>query len=110
MGAVINPVNVMLTPEEVRYVVRDCGAKVIIASPEKGAPLSGIETESDVKSVVVFGKGAPDGMMSFETLLAADHPCPATPDVDPESLSTICYTSGTTGRPKARCNLIARSF
>ncbi|MDA7966040.1 long-chain-fatty-acid--CoA ligase [Ruegeria sp.] len=100
LGAVINPINVMLTPEEVRYVVQDCGAKMIIASPEKGAPLAGIENDSDVKSVIVFGDEAPEGMMSFDALLAADHPCPEVPDVDPESLSTICYTSGTTGRPK----------
>ncbi|HSW22825.1 MAG TPA: AMP-binding protein, partial [Burkholderiaceae bacterium] len=26
-GAVINPINVMLTPAEVAYVTRDCGAK-----------------------------------------------------------------------------------
>src|SRR5581483_11266587 len=37
-GAVINPVNVMLTPAEVAYVTKDCGAKVLIGSPEKIAP------------------------------------------------------------------------
>ena len=37
LGAVINPVNTMLTPDEIEYVVTDCGAKAIIASPEKVA-------------------------------------------------------------------------
>ena len=37
-GAVINPVNVMLTPAEVVYVTRDCGAKALIGSPEKVEP------------------------------------------------------------------------
>ena len=37
---VINPVNVMLTPAEVAYVTKDCGAKVLIGSPEKIAPAS----------------------------------------------------------------------
>ena len=32
-GAVINPVNVMLTPAEVAYVTKDCGAKILIGSP-----------------------------------------------------------------------------
>ena len=36
-GAVINPVNVMLTPAEVGYVTRDCGAKVLIGSRDKVA-------------------------------------------------------------------------
>src|SRR5215469_18145906 len=31
-GAVVNPINVMLTPEEVRFVVEDSGAKAVIAS------------------------------------------------------------------------------
>ncbi len=99
LGAVVNPINVMLTPDEVRYVVKDCGAKAIIASQAKAAPLGGIEADSNVVAVVSFDE-APDGMTSFEDLLAANHPCPPVPDVDPESLSTICYTSGTTGRPK----------
>ena len=37
-GAVINPVNVMLTPAEVAYVTRDCGAKVLIGSADKVGP------------------------------------------------------------------------
>ena len=37
-GAVINPVNVMLTPAEVAYVTRDCGAKALIGSADKVAP------------------------------------------------------------------------
>jgi long-chain acyl-CoA synthetase len=31
-GAVVNPINMMLTPEEVGYVANDCQAKAIIAS------------------------------------------------------------------------------
>jgi acyl-CoA synthetase (AMP-forming)/AMP-acid ligase II len=37
-GAVINPVNVMLTPSEVAYVTKDHGAKALIGSPEKVEP------------------------------------------------------------------------
>jgi acyl-CoA synthetase (AMP-forming)/AMP-acid ligase II len=35
---VINPINVMLTPAEVAYVTKDCGAKALIGSPDKTAP------------------------------------------------------------------------
>src|SRR5262245_44521350 len=38
-GAVVNPINVMLTPEEVRYVVQDSGARAVVASPDKGSGL-----------------------------------------------------------------------
>ena len=39
-GAVINPVNVMLTPAEVAFVTRDCGAKALIGSLDKIKPAS----------------------------------------------------------------------
>jgi acyl-CoA synthetase (AMP-forming)/AMP-acid ligase II len=35
LGAVVNPVNVMLTPAEVQFVVNDCGAKVLLASRDR---------------------------------------------------------------------------
>ena len=38
-GAVVNPISAMLTPEEVRYVVADSGARVVVTSVDKGLPL-----------------------------------------------------------------------
>ena len=45
-GAVVNPINVMLTAQEVRYVLADCGARAIFCGPDKALdararPLSG---------------------------------------------------------------------
>ena len=34
-GAVVNPLNVMLTAQETRYVLSDCGARAIFCSSEK---------------------------------------------------------------------------
>src|SRR5215813_6442780 len=36
-GAVVNPINVMLTPTEVAYVTRDCSAKALVGSRDKVA-------------------------------------------------------------------------
>ncbi len=97
-GAVINPVNTMLTPSEVAFVVTDCKASAIIASADK---LAGAEAVLDkVKLAVAIAPDAPDGMVTFDALLACD--APALPDIEVEdtALSTICYTSGTTGHPK----------
>jgi len=96
-GAVINPVNVMLTPTEVVYVTRDCGAKALIGSPEKLEPalragVTGLEA-------IVFGDEPVQGATPFAELIAdpvAFEPVRA----DPAALSTIGYTSGTTGHPK----------
>ena len=100
LGAVINPVNTMLTPDEIAYVVRDCGARAIIASPDKVAAIMGVRDTSDVRAIVAIGATAPEGAVAFDALLAADLPPPPPVDVDPASLSTIGYTSGTTGHPK----------
>ena len=100
LGAVANPINAMLTPEEVGFVVRDCGAKALLASHEKGAPLLGLRGES-LRELILFGEGAPPaGALGFEELLAAGGPDMQVAPVPTDALSTICYTSGTTGHPK----------
>ena len=38
-GAVVNPVNVMLTAEEVEFVANDCETRLIIGSREKLEPI-----------------------------------------------------------------------
>src|SRR5688572_1347823 len=39
-GCVVNPINVMLTPEEVLFVLNDCGARAIVTSGEKAAAIA----------------------------------------------------------------------
>ena len=112
LGAVANPINAMLTPEEVGFVVGDCGAKVLLASREKGERLLGLRGggaggaggnggSGSLREIVLFGDDAPPaGARAFEDLLAAGDPDMQVAPVPADSLSTICYTSGTTGHPK----------
>ena len=100
LGAVINPVNTMLTPAEIEYVVKDCGAKAIIASADKTVGVMGVIKTSDVGVIISFGDEIAEGALSFNDLLASNAPPPAAVEVSPEALSTIGYTSGTTGHPK----------
>ena len=103
-GAVINPINVMLTPGEVEFVANDCGASVVIASHEKALSLVGVKDKSDVSELIAFGEGeTPEGMLSFKEILAANEDTFEIGDIDSDSLSTIGYTSGTTGHPKGAC-------
>jgi len=103
-GAVINPINVMLTPSEVEFVANDCGATVVIASHEKALSIAGVRANSGVKQVIAFGDSAlPDDMLSFNDLLASASAEFTMGEIDQDSLSTIGYTSGTTGHPKGAC-------
>lgn len=99
LGAVINPLNVMLTAEEAEFVVKDCGAKVIIASREKGLPLVGIEKRTSIAHLVLFGAEPVAGSVSFEALIESSGQVEAVA-VAATDVSTIGYTSGTTGHPK----------
>ena len=103
-GAVINPINVMLTPTEVEFVANDCGASIVIASYEKALSLKSVKENSQVRELIAFGDDAlPDGMLSFNALLAAGSDAFQIPEIEADSLSTIGYTSGTTGHPKGAC-------
>jgi long-chain acyl-CoA synthetase len=100
LGAVLNPINVMLTPEEVAYVANDCGTKVILASKDKGEGILDIGNKSDVEALVLFGADLPAGVSAFNALIERPAPGLVPAPGAPEDLSTICYTSGTTGHPK----------
>jgi long-chain acyl-CoA synthetase len=99
-GAVINPINVMLTTEEVRYAVQNSGARAVVASQDKGAPLLDLKAGTDLSDVVLWGDEIPTGAASFTDWLRAGKstfdPVPRRPN----DLASICYTSGTTGFPK----------
>ena len=46
VGAVVNPINVMLTVEEVAFVLNDCGAAAIFTSGEKAEVIAGLTRAS----------------------------------------------------------------
>jgi len=100
LGAIVNPINVMLTPDEVVYVTADCGAKALLASLDKGAPIIDCRGETPLDHIVLFGDDIPAGASSFDELIAQASPDFDDVDIDPLSTSTIGYTSGTTGHPK----------
>jgi long-chain acyl-CoA synthetase len=100
LGGVVNPINVMLTPDEVVYVTEDCGAKALLASTDTGSPILDRRSETPLEHIILFGDDVPDGATSFDRLLADGSAKFADVDIDPSATSTIGYTSGTTGHPK----------
>lgn len=100
-GAVVNPLNVMLTGEELAYILTDSGASILFASQEclqtAGSALTGVGT---LEHRVNFD-GQLTGTDRFTDMIdkAGDQPF-APVSVSPESLACIAYTSGTTGYPK----------
>ncbi|MBC7893959.1 MAG: AMP-binding protein [Cytophagaceae bacterium] len=98
-GAVVNPLSSMLTPEEVSYSMTDAGARAVLASSDKAStlPLKGVGNLTDV---VLWGEAPIEWAAMLSDWLqhaSADY---AAARSKPSDLAVICYTSGTTGRPK----------
>jgi long-chain acyl-CoA synthetase len=95
-GLYVTFVNWHLSADEAAYIVRDSGARVLIASggvPELGSQVAGLVPEVDQR--YAFG-GSIDGYESYSELLK--HAGPRLTD-QPRG-SEMLYSSGTTGRPK----------
>ncbi|SFW85935.1 acyl-CoA synthetase [Amycolatopsis australiensis] len=93
-GAVFVPLNYRLSGAEIRYMLDDSGASVLVHSPDT-ADL--VETAGRLPDGVVITTGEHGG---FEAEIAAAGPPPET-GVRLEDPCLLLYTSGTTGRPKA---------
>jgi long-chain acyl-CoA synthetase len=101
LGAVVAPLNVMLTAEEMGYILADAEAGVVVAQPELvPVVLSVRERIASLRHVLVTGSGpAPRGTASFEERLGAGGSFPPT-EVSEEDLALLAYTAGTTADPK----------
>src|SRR5687768_17461412 len=89
-GAVVVPLNVMLTETEVTRVLTDSGAKAVIAAPPFAETVASAARDLDVR---VFSSDAWDELGPLGEA-APD------PDLSEDDLAVLAYTSGTTGEPK----------
>ncbi len=100
LGAVVNPINVMLTPKEVAFVTKDCGAKAILVAGDKLDGFLDVAEETPVEHIVAFADAVPQGIRRFRDLLDAADDTFDPVEVDLNAVGSIGYTSGTTGHPK----------
>jgi fatty-acyl-CoA synthase len=101
-GAVLNPVNIRLTPKEIAYIVGHAGSKVVFFHKDFKPIVEAMIPELPAKPRFVIMEGAPDGVASdeYEALLAGGSPDPLAPEIDENAVAELFYTSGTTGFPK----------
>ena len=99
-GAVVNPLSSMLTADEVQYAVTDTGASAVIASPDKAQMLQGLKNGGGRFTLVLWDESPVAGATLLREWLAGASPEFAPRPRLPSDLAAICYTSGTTGRPK----------
>jgi acyl-CoA synthetase (AMP-forming)/AMP-acid ligase II len=107
MGAVLQTVNVRLSPEQIAYTINHAGASTLLVNDEFVGLLEGLKSQlPKVKRLIVLSDApAPEtGSLSFigeyENLLSEASPDYDFPDFDENTQATTFYTTGTTGLPK----------
>jgi fatty-acyl-CoA synthase len=97
-GLVLVPVNTRLNSDEVGYILKHAGAKVVFVDHELEGLVKPIDLP-DVRVIRIDDTGAAGD--PYEDFLAAASPAPGEPWIEDEfETISINYTSGTTGRPK----------
>jgi long-chain acyl-CoA synthetase len=98
-AAVINPLNIRFSPEELAFVLTDSGCRVCFVDRNFAPVIDQIREKAGLRTVVLWGEGDVPHDVSYEKLLAAGAPeVPAEPEEgDP---AVLMYTGGTTGHPK----------
>ncbi len=100
LGAANAIINFRLAGDEVDYAVNDAGAKVLLVGTELMPLVERIRDRlTTVEHVVEVTADGAEGD-AYEALLAAAEPTGRSPEVDPEDVCLVMYSSGTTGRPK----------
>jgi fatty-acyl-CoA synthase len=101
MGAVIHTLNPRLHPDELAFIAADAGARVAIVD-ETLLPV--LESFADRHRfahtvVVTHAEGPPPGTVDYQALATIGQPLDW-PALSERAAAAMCYTSGTTGRPK----------
>lgn len=99
LAAVVVPANILLVEEEVRFIAENCEAVAIIAPSERISCLQRDTEGCPERKYIAVGHSVSGNAFSFERLLLETQPVTAHAS-NSDEISTICYTSGTTGRPK----------
>jgi fatty-acyl-CoA synthase len=107
MGAVLQTVNVRLSPEQIAYTIDHAGTSVLLVNDDFVPVLEGIKHQlPKVKTLILMSDRAEPqtGGLTFageyEELLLDASPDYSFPDFDENTLATTFYTTGTTGSPK----------
>jgi len=100
-AAVFVPINPLLKPEQVAYILRDCNVRILVTSPERHALLADTLGQcADLRHIILTGAATATTTLPCHTWAglpegrAAQH-APTSLD-----MAAILYTSGSTGRPK----------
>ncbi|MCB1413410.1 MAG: long-chain fatty acid--CoA ligase [Xanthobacteraceae bacterium] len=93
VGAIFLPLNIRLTFSELEFIASDAGVSYLVFTPEFEPLARQLEAALKLKGTLGVGD-------AYEKALSNESPLADLCQMDITDVSTIMYTSGTTGRPK----------
>lgn len=106
-GFVCHTINPRLFPEQLVYIINHADDRVLFIDKTFVPLVAAIRDQCpNLKHIVLMGGADPEaaatieGLMFYDDLVATGSPDAAWPELDENTASSLCYTSGTTGNPK----------
>ncbi|WP_289084033.1 AMP-binding protein, partial [uncultured Sulfitobacter sp.] len=106
-GFVCHTINPRLFPEQLVYILNHAEDKVLFIDKTFVPLIAGIQDKLEHLEHVVLMEGTDEeaaaqlpGIKFYDDLIASGDPEFIWPDLDENTASSLCYTSGTTGNPK----------
>lgn len=107
MGAVLQTVNIRLSPEQILYTINHAQAEVLLVHKDFASLVEGIKPKLETVSQIITlhdgadgSTGSTPGTVEYERMLAGASADFEFPDFDEDTRATTFYTTGTTGLPK----------
>jgi fatty-acyl-CoA synthase len=101
IGAVLHTLNLRLSPDDIAYTINHAQDRVLIVDASLLPLFEQIRPQVHLEQVIVVGEGdLPTGAIAYEQSLADATECFDEIPLDENEAAVLCYTSGTTGRPK----------
>jgi acyl-CoA ligase (AMP-forming) (exosortase A-associated) len=103
-GGVFVPINPLLKPEQVAYILKDCSVRILVTSGERLELLAPVLHQcSELHTIVAVGDKSARDMerrtTAWEDALSGAHSAGPHRVIDTD-MAAILYTSGSTGKPK----------
>ncbi|HEX2914645.1 MAG TPA: long-chain fatty acid--CoA ligase [Chloroflexia bacterium] len=102
-GGVLHTLNLRLSPDDLTYIANHAMDKVVIVDKVLWPLFEKFRNNIQAQQVIVISQDGevPEGTLDYEQLLSSvDDKDFVYPDFDEDQAAAMCYTSGTTGRPK----------
>ena len=101
IGAVLHTLNLRLHHDDLAYIVNDAADRVLIVDETLLPLYEKFRDRVKVEQVIVIGRAEAGHDVRYDELLAAADPSRfIEPSFGEDRAAAMCYTSGTTGRPK----------